>query len=246
MLDTYDSPIAMGAAFSTTASGGSITEEIVGGDSTDPIDQTPTWAQISASLTYEVTPENVTLTTDAGTSRHVTVTATSGGHPFTLTVGFESGAPTWSVTPSGCQLPAGGSCQFTVTFSPGSAAHYPGVLTVSDGTDAKTVALSGTGITPRVALGVTTSSVRQGHALTIHGLVTASPGGYALAGRHVVLQSKVTGASWQTIGSATSGGQGKVTYRLHPTRTAKYRLEVIGSGGAVQATSTAVKIRVTP
>jgi hypothetical protein len=96
-----------------------------------------------------------------------------------------------------------------------------------------------------VALGVSTASVTRGHRLTMHGLVTANPGNDALSHRKVVLQTKPGGGSWHSIDSATTGGRGKVTYKLHPTKTAKYRLEVIGAGGVVQAKSGAVKIRVT-
>ncbi|MGN6474786.1 MAG: hypothetical protein ACTHK4_14210 [Mycobacteriales bacterium] len=248
MLNTYDTPIAMGAAVSTISSNGShgsVTEELVGGDSTDAVDQSPTWAQIAGTLTYGVTPQNVTLTADPGTSVTATVTATSGGDPDDLIMGFESGAPTWRVSPSGCHLPAGGSCQFTVTFAPPSAGRFPGVLTVSDGTTVKTVALSGTGIAAQVAIAVSRTQVVRSHSLTVHGLVTADPTHSALPGRKVTLQRKRAGVPWASIGAAITGGRGTVTYRLHPSQTARYRLEVIGSGGVVQAKSAAVKVRVT-
>ncbi|HVS69408.1 MAG TPA: hypothetical protein VHE56_12705 [Mycobacteriales bacterium] len=243
ILDSYDAPMVMGAAFAA-GSGGSITEEIVGGDSTDAVDQTPTWATISGTLSYGVSPDHVSLSTDVGTSKTATVTATSAGGSGHLEVGFESGAPTWSVSPNECDLVDNGSCTFVLTFAPSARGHVPGVLTVSDGTTVRTAALSGAGFTPQVALVVTTGSVVKGHALTIHGVVTANPTNDELAHRKVALQRKPAGGSWKTIGSDVSSGRGKVGYRLFPTHTAKYRLEVIGTGGSVQAKSAAAKVRV--
>jgi hypothetical protein len=245
ILDGYDAPMAMGAALATTGSGGSITEEIVGGDNTDAIDQTPTWADISGTPTYGVAPANITRTADVGTSKQVTVTATSAGGSGHLDVGFQSGSPPWSVSPNACDLVSNGSCQFVVTFAPTAVGNFPGVLTVSDGTTVKTVALSGTGIKPQVSLTVNTGSVARGRTLAIHGLVTANPTNAALSHRSVALQRKLSGRNWRTIDSATSSGRGKVTYRLQPRKTAKYRLEVVDSGGVVQAKSGAVKVRVT-
>ncbi|HVV76110.1 MAG TPA: hypothetical protein VHC43_08755 [Mycobacteriales bacterium] len=244
ILDGYDSPIAMGAAFSATGSG-SITEEVVGGDSSDPIDEAPTWATISGTLDYGVSPTNVSLSTDVGTSKTATVTATSAGGSGQLAAGFESGAPRWSVSPAECDLADNASCTFVVTFSPTSVGRVPGVLTISNGTNVKTVALSGTGFKPQVSLAVTTGSIPKGHALTIHGVVTANPTNDLLAHRKVELQRKLAGGSWTNLGSDTTSGRGKVAYHLHPKHTAKYRLEVIGSDGKVQAKSSAAKVRVT-
>lgn len=241
LMYSYESPIAMGAGVAQ----GSIAQELIGGDTADPIDVTPTWADISGTLTFGVSPVNVTLATDVGTSKHATVTAASAGGSGHLEVGFQSGSPTWSVSPTECDLPSNGTCQFVVTFAPTTAGYQPGVLTVTDGTIVKTVALSGRGFTPQVALSVTTGSVQRGHTLTIHGLVTGNPGNDALAHRNVALQTKVGSGSWHTTDSATTGKRGKVTYKLHPTRTAKYRLEVVGAGGVVLAKSSAVKVRVT-
>jgi len=241
MMAGYSSPIVMGAGVAP----GSLTEEVIGGDTADAVDVTPTWADISGTLTYGVSPVNITFATDVGGSKHATVTATSAGGAGQLDAGFQSGSPTWSVSPRECDLAPNASCQFVVTFAPTSAGHFPGVLTFTDGTTVKTVALSGKGFTPEVALGVTTGSVTRGHRLTIHGLVTANPGNDALSHRNVALQAKTRGGSWHTIDAATTGGRGKVTYKLHPTKTAKYRLEVIGAGGVVQVKSGAVKVRVT-
>jgi hypothetical protein len=241
LMYSYETPIAMGAGVAP----GSIGQEFIGGDTADPIDVTPTWADISGTLTYGVSPVNVTKTADVGTSKHATITATSAGGSGHLEVGFQSGSPTWSVSPNECDLVSNGSCQFVVTFAPTAVDNFPGVLTVSDGDTVKTVALSGTGIKPQVELGVNTGSVPRGTKLVIHGLVTANPTNAALSHRHVDLQRKFSGGGWQTIDTASSSGRGKVTYRQHPTKTAKYRLEVVGAGGVVQAKSGAVKVRVT-
>lgn len=241
ILTDYSGPIVGGAAVASN----SLTVEIVGGDTADPVDQSPTWAQISATRTYGVAPANVTLTVDARSKATARVTATSAGGSGTLSAGFESGAPIWSVAPAQCQLAAGATCVFTLTFAPSAAGRYPGVLTISDGTTVKTVALSGTGITPKVSLEANTASVRRGSLLTIRGLVTADPTGAALPGRRVVLQRRVGAGHWARVGSAVTGGAGRATYRLHPTQSARYRLEVIGAGGAVQAKSSVVRIAVT-
>lgn len=241
LMYSYDSPMAMGAGVAQ----GSLAQEIAGGDTADPIDVTPTWADISGTLTYGVAPVNVRRATDVGTSTTATITATSAGGSGHLEAGFQSGSPPWSVSPNECDLPSNGSCRFVVTFAPTKVGNFPGVLTFTDATTVKTVALSGAGTKPQVALGVDTGSVSSGHKLVIHGVVTANPTGEARSHRKVVLQQKIGHGSWQTIGAATSSGRGLVTYRLHPTTTAKYRLEVIGSAGEVQAKSAAVKVRVT-
>ncbi|HVX69444.1 MAG TPA: hypothetical protein VHA79_07090 [Mycobacteriales bacterium] len=241
ILTDYASPIVMGAGVAP----GSLAAEVVGGDTADPVDVAPAWAEISGTLTYGVSPVNVTFATDVATSKRATVTATSSGGSGHLDVGFQSGAPTWSVSPNSCDLVASGSCQVVVTFAPAAAGRYPGVLTFTDGTIVKTVALAGIGFTPQVELRVNAGRVTRGHKLVIHGVVTASPTDAALSHRPVVLQTKSGGGSWHAIDSATTGGRGKVTYRLHPARSAKYRLEVIGVDGGVQASSGAVKVRVT-
>lgn len=241
MLTDYGNPVVMGAAVASK----SLTEEIIGGDTADPVDVSPTWSDISGSLTYGVAPANITVTTDAGSSKRATVTATSAGWSGPLEVGFESGSPTWSVSPSECDLVAGGTCRFVVTFAPAALGRYPGVLTVSDGTTVKTVALSGTGIRPRVAVGVSARRLARGHRLKLHGLVTADPTNAALSHRTVALQRKRAGVKWRRIGTDTTGGRGKVSYRLHPTKTARYRLEVLGAGGSVAAKSAAVKVHIT-
>lgn len=60
-----------------------------------------------------------------------------------------------------------------------------------------------------------------------------------------MLQRKRSGGVWSTVASATTGGRGNVSYRVHPRRPARYRLEVLGSGGRVEAKSPAVNVRVT-
>jgi hypothetical protein len=241
LMYSYESPIAMGAGVAP----GSLAQEIVGGDTADPIDVTPTWADISGTLTYGVAPVNVTKTADVGTSQSATITATSAGGSGHLEVGFQSGTPTWSVSPDDCDLVPNGSCQFVVTFAPTTVGNFPGVFTVSDGTTVKTVALSGTGIEPRVTLGVNADRISRGSKLVVRGVVTADPTNAALARRDVALQRKLSGQGWKTVDSDTSGGRGKVKYVLHPNKSAKYRLEVIAAGGAVQAKSSSVKVRVT-
>jgi hypothetical protein len=244
ILAAYDTPAVMGAAVSA-AGGGSIAELIIGGDSTDVVDQSPTWSEIDASQSFGLDPVATSLTADKGTSRSLVVTATSGGQPLDLTAAIQQGEPAWSVSPSGCHLTAGGSCTFTMTFTSPGPGRFPGVLGVSDGSHLKTVAVAATGITPQVSLTVNNFQIRRGHTLALHAVVSANPTDQRLGGRRVVLQRRQSGSGWLSLATAKTGRQGRVTFHQHPTRTASYRLEVVDANGAVQAKTAAQKVYVT-
>ncbi|HVW82149.1 MAG TPA: hypothetical protein VHB69_14550 [Mycobacteriales bacterium] len=245
----YDNPIAMGAA----AGNGSVTVELVGGDTTDKADVTPTWAQILATSTFGLDKTNGSLTAPPGGHASLPVTATSSTVNGTLDAEIVSGAGQWSVTPSSCAVTPGSSCTFTVTFSPPSTGRFPGVLSVTNGLSQDTVALAGIGgnggtagtPTPRVVMNQPRATVRRGHTLVIGGSVRDAATGAALAGVSVSLQSRSNGTSpWRTLAAATTGRAGNVTFRIHPAHNAAYRLAVFGNTGRPEAVSAVNGVRV--
>jgi hypothetical protein len=244
IVGDYDAPIVMGAAVSN-AGGGSTTELIIGGDNTDAVDQTPTWATIETSLSFGLNPTSTSLTADKGSSKGLVVTATSGGGALDLTAAMQQGEPAWSVSPTSCHVGVGQSCQFTLTFTSPGPGHFPGILGVTDGLHTKTVAIAAIGITPQVALSVNSFQIKSGHILALHAVVSANPTNERLPGRQVVLQKRQGGSGWQTLATGKTGGQGRKTFHQHPTHTASYRLEVVSSGGAVLAKTGPLKVRVT-
>jgi hypothetical protein len=241
ILGSYDTPIAMGAAVADPGgSRASLTEELIGGDSTDTVDQSPTWDQIAATQTFGLDPLSLTFDVGEGQSASAQVTATSA-EVGNLTPGITFGGAPWSVSPSGCAVTVHSACTFTVRFDPPQPGHYSGILTISDGANGKTVALVGDVEPPQVSISITGR-----RALTVHGHVETGGSQTPVSGMRVILQKRTgAGSPWRTIGAATSGRFGNVTFHPPtPTRTSSYRLEALSATGAVEARSPAVRVTV--
>lgn len=237
----YDNPIAMGAAIGD----GSVTELLVGGDTTDKPDGTPTWDQIVGTSTFGVDKTNGSLAVEPGDHASLTVTATSASVTGPLSATITSGEDQWAVSPSTCNVTPGSSCTFTVTFSPLAAGRFPGLLAVSSGLTLRDIALAGIGTAPRVLMNLSRVSLRRGQTLTIFGTAQDATSHAALAGIPITLQSRPTGSSpWQTLSESTSGRNGDVTFRIHPTRTAAYRLVSYGANGKLQSSTQPGRVRV--
>jgi hypothetical protein len=240
LLADLSGPIVAGASFTN----GVPAIELVGSDSSDIVDQTPTWQQISSTITFGVDPAGTSITVGTGKSGTLTATVTSGETAL-LTVGMIVGAPAWSVAPKTCQTVPGTSCSFTLRFDPPGPGDYPGILAVGDGSHGKTVALAGNEVAPGVSMTLGRTLVTEGHSLTVHGLVKDTQTGAALRGVHVTLQRRIAASyPWQAQAVAGSGTQGKVTFHLSPVGTASYRLAVISSSGTVESKSAPQKVRV--
>ncbi|MFZ2322475.1 MAG: choice-of-anchor D domain-containing protein [Ignavibacteriaceae bacterium] len=99
-----------------------------------------------AGPTFSVTPSSLdfgSISTGGSASSTVTVTNTGLTNPLSITSAATS-AP-YSVSPSSANIPALGSQDFTVTFSPTSSGSFPGTLTFSHNAAGSTfdVSLSG-------------------------------------------------------------------------------------------------------
>jgi hypothetical protein len=244
----YDSPIAMGAALSN----GSVTVELIGGDTTDKADGTPTWSQIVATSTFGLDSTNGSLSAAPGGHASQSITATSSSVSGNLDAEFVTGAAEWSVTPASCAVTPGSSCTFTVTFSPPATGRFPGVLSITAGLTQKTVAFAGIGgsgstaTTPRVVMNTPRASVRRGQTLAIGGSVVDAASNAALPATPVTLQSRPNGNTpWRGLATATTGPGGHVTFRISPTQNAAYRMVVFGNTGKVEAASAVNGVRVT-
>jgi hypothetical protein len=237
----YDSPIAMGAAVNN----GSVTAELVGGDTTDQADVTPTWAQIVGTSTFGLDKTNAQLIVQPGSTGSVTVLATSSSVTGNLDAQLIEGSGQWTVTPASCAVTPGSSCLFTVTFVPPAIGRFPGVLSITTALTQKTVALAGIGGTlaaQRVTMSIGRLRVRRGQTLVIGGTVqnaneTAVP---------VTLQTRPNGyTSWRAVSAATTGQAGTVTFRIRPSQTTTYRLALLASNGNVLTASAPQRIQVT-
>lgn len=230
----YDAPVAMGAALGN----GSLTEELVGDDTTDTPDGTPTWDQIVETSTFGLDKTNAQVEIEPGSQGSLTVIATSSAVEGTLTAEITHGAPQWSVTPASCDVEPGDSCTFTVTFSPTRAGSFPGILGVSNGLTLKTVALAGVGLAPHLVMDLGRLSLRHGSTLTVFGSARDATTGAAMGGVPITLQSRSNGAQpWHKVALARTGPGGRVTFRLQPTASAAYRLVVLDTSGKVETTS---------
>ncbi|HWA67337.1 MAG TPA: hypothetical protein VG899_13330 [Mycobacteriales bacterium] len=236
----YDSPIAMGAA----SGNGAVTVELVGGDTTDPADGTPTWSQIVGTSTFGLDKTNGSLETQPGTPASLTVTATSSSVTGNLDAQLIAGAAEWTVTPASCAVTPGSSCTFTVTFIPPANGRFPGVLSVTSGLTQKTVALAGIGGTTAaqsVLMTIGRYQVRPGQLLEIGGIVRNANGQPV----SVTLQSRPNGYTpWRTTAASTSNPNGQVSFRIRPRTSAAYRLVLLASNGNVVASSAAQRVEV--
>jgi hypothetical protein len=236
----YDTPIAMGAAVGN----GSVTVELVGGDTTDKADGTPTWNQIVGTSTFGLDQTNGSLEVAPGGHGSLTVTATSSSVSGTLDAALTVGAAQWTVSPASCAVTPGSSCSFTVTFSPPTTGRFPGVLSITNGLTQKTVALAGIGGTTaaqRVLMSVGRYSVRRGQTVLIGGTVENGNASPVL----VTLQSRPNGyTSWRAVDAGTTGSGGRVTFRIQPSRSAAYRLVLLASNGRVVSSSAAQRVQV--
>jgi hypothetical protein len=239
----FDDPIVMGAAVAyNTPYGTSITEEFIGGDTTDRVDVAPNWADISGTSWWRLNTQRLIIVTDTGRSATGSVVASGSGGPQHLTA--TAGGTGWSVSPSTCDLPSGGQCSFTVRFNPPSSGTSTGWLKLSGPTGTKQVTLTGWQPPPRLSAATSTHRVRRDHRARITG-VLASYQHVALAHRRVMLQRRHrAGGHWHEVITRRSRANGVVHFVVRPHRVASYRLVAIARNGKLESTSRAMRIRV--
>jgi hypothetical protein len=85
------------------------------------------------------------------------VTLTNSGTDLLTISGITSSPDFPQTNICGSSLAAYASCQISVRFAPSNAAPETGALAITDNAGTQTVALSGTGTTPTITIGATTS-----------------------------------------------------------------------------------------
>ncbi|MEP6762640.1 MAG: hypothetical protein ABJA93_14905 [Sporichthyaceae bacterium] len=85
---------------------------------------------------------------------------------------------------------------------------------------------------------------RAGRPDVVTGHLTSAVSGRAVAGRRIVLQRRLAGAStWRTVGAAVTGPRGYVSERVQPRRHAYYRWVYAGTSSLSRTTSGSVYLR---
>jgi hypothetical protein len=201
-------------------------------------------ALVPGTTTVTLSTHSVSVTADTGKAGHATVTVTAPVDGASITDKITSGDAEWSVTPASCNLGSDESCVLHLTFNaPGLVTSYPGTLTVTDSIGHDQVSLTGKEAPPIATIATNKTSVAAGETVKLTGRVRTGKAHSPMAGESLVLQRKVVGGSWTDLATKVSDTTGHATFARHPSKTAKYRVQV-RSGTDVDATSTAVKVTV--
>jgi hypothetical protein len=139
----YAAPVVMGAGVATTGDGTSMATEYLGGDTTDAVDVTPTWATIAATMPLELSARTPTVITHNAKRGHATVKVTVAYTSERVTVTVLSGSKFWSVTPKSCRVAAGRSCTLRLSFHSAKRGTHRGKLRVTGPAASRTVKLIG-------------------------------------------------------------------------------------------------------
>jgi hypothetical protein len=247
ILWDFTEPAVMGAAYvANSPHGPSEAELFMGGDTDTGSGQedapiAPTWATIAATLPVGVSATTVALARGVRTGQ---LELWASGETMNVTAAVTTGSSSWSVSPPGCQLSPGASCELTLTA--GSAAPGSGTLTVTGPNGAQTVALQGPPpappppVTPKLTANLSRSKIRRGKATTLSG--TASP---YKSGTFVELQQR-HGKSWRNVAKAEFRLSGRFSFTIHaPSKGSfSYRVSVAATTGFNAAASKTLTLRV--
>jgi hypothetical protein len=124
ILGQYASPSMMGVGY-----GNGTTQLFVGGDTAD----TPyfTWAQEIPLLPVGIYPDAINDSVLPGQSQTSTIQLWASGAYMNVTVSLVGGGGAFQLNPSSCDLPAGGSCNLALTFTPPSLGSFTATLVVT-------------------------------------------------------------------------------------------------------------------
>jgi hypothetical protein len=219
-----------------------MTEEFIGGDSSDPLDPSTAAPPTAAGSAFTLEAGNLVLTTDTARVGEATLAAAGAGDPQQLrAVAHGAG---WSVTPSTCMVSAAAGCTFRVRFDPPGSGGYSGSLTVSGQAGTQQVTLFGWQAPPRVSAAAMSHSVRAGHRARVVATVSSYHSGAGLADQIAVLQRKQSGvAGWYNVRQSHTHRGGHAGFGFAAHRSAAYRVAVVRHG-RVEAVSHQVRIRV--
>ena len=102
-----------------------------------------TWAGEVPYLSFLSSPGTVDLGTTPGHPVGSSVALQPSGRNAVFTATISGGAGQWSLSPSSCSAPAGGTCRLGVVFHPVAGGTYNGSLVVSGPGGTQVVALDG-------------------------------------------------------------------------------------------------------
>jgi hypothetical protein len=124
ILGEYNSPSMMGVGY-----GNGTTQLFVGGDTVD----TPyfTWAQEIPLLPVGVFPYGLNESVLPGQSQTSTIQLWASGAYMNITASLVGGGGAFHVNTTSCNLPAGGSCDLALTFTPPSLGSFNATLVVN-------------------------------------------------------------------------------------------------------------------
>jgi hypothetical protein len=174
----------------------------------------------------------------------------SGDVPLQMGGASIDGAPSGTLTASGCTtpVPVGGKCIVTVVFRAKNTSTVDATLTVADNslTGEETVPITATGTTPATQhattlySGAPVTTIDEGASFTAAATLVDADTNFALAGQLVTLADKPAGASTFTpIRSVTTDASGQVAALVKPTSNTTYRWEYAGDNGLYRAVTSA-------
>jgi hypothetical protein len=136
ILGQYAAPALMGVGY-----GPATTQLFVGGDTVD----TPyfTWSQVTPYLPVGVYPYGVDDSVAPGGSQTTTIQLWASGQYMNVSVAQSGGQGVFQLTGSNCDLPSGGSCSISVTFTPPALGAYSATLVVTGPNGTQDVPLRG-------------------------------------------------------------------------------------------------------
>jgi hypothetical protein len=144
----FTAPMVMGASVAYNTSlgnvnyGTSMAIEMLGGDTTDAVDQTPTWATVAKTMPVELSAPHLAISSHNKKTHSESLVIRSYSRAA-VALKVISGAKYWSASPTGCRLAAGKSCTVHVHFRSAKRGSHRGVLRVKGTGAAQHVALVG-------------------------------------------------------------------------------------------------------
>lgn len=124
LLGSYASPSLMGVGY-----GPSTTQIILGGDTTDAAFFT--WDQEIPFLPVGVYPYGINNSVLPGQSQTSTIELWASGAYMNITASLSGGGGVFHLNTTNCNLPAGGSCNVALTFTPPSLGAFTATLVVN-------------------------------------------------------------------------------------------------------------------
>jgi len=244
ILLAFDPTLMMGAG--VAGDGASLTEVFVGNDPfTGPGEPdaplAPTWAQIAQTLPVGASTASLDLAANAPSAP---LKVWASGESMDVGAAITGGGGAWRVSPSGCDLAAGSSCELTVTVSSAGRGSSD-TLTLTGPGGQQTVALASQA-PATLKMTVAKSRILAGSAAAVTGHLAVT-GGSGAAGQPVTLDQRAVGAkATSTVASARTRAGGSVSFRVSPRRNTDYTLVFAGSPTLGAASAQRQEVQVAP